>query len=245
MRNNAGVSPRSLARVTRYILKNYKAACLAVVLGIIVCALATLAGTLFMQSLIDDYIAPMLLQASPDYAPLGRALVTLAAVLLVGVRLVGLTPYVVLSGSMEPTYPTGSLIYVRDVEPTEVEVGDPITFVLNEELTVATHRVVEVNETDGWFRTKGDANDAPDGSPVLFENLIGEPVFCIPKLGYLTNFLTNPPGMYLGWSAVVILLILLFAPDLLKWADKQDQKPRGKREAHGTSDDGGTPKGSK
>ena len=171
--------------------------------------------------------------------------VVAAAVLLVGVRLVGLTPYVVLSGSMEPTYPTGSLIYVRDVEPTEVEVGDPITFVLNEELTVATHRVVEINETDGWFRTKGDANDAPDGSPVLFENLIGEPVFCIPKLGYLTNFLTNPPGMYLGWSAVVILLILLFAPDLLKWADKQDQKPRGKCEAHGTSDDGGTPKGSK
>ena len=55
MRNNAGASLRSLARVTRYILKNYKAACLAVVLGIIVCALATLAGTLFMQSLIDDY----------------------------------------------------------------------------------------------------------------------------------------------------------------------------------------------
>ena len=171
--------------------------------------------------------------------------VVAAAVLLVGVRLVGLTPYVVLSGSMEPTYPTGSLIYVRDVEPAEVEVGDPITFVLDEELNVATHRVVEVNETDGWFRTKGAANDAPDGSPVLFENLIGEPVFCIPKLGYLTNFLTNPPGMYLGWSAVVILLILLFAPDLLKWADKQDQKPRGKRQAHGTSDDGGTPKGSK
>ena len=85
MRNNAGAGLRSLARVTRYILKNYKAACLAVMLGIIVCALATLAGTLFMQSLIDDYIAPMLLQASPDYAPLGRALVTLAAVLLVGV----------------------------------------------------------------------------------------------------------------------------------------------------------------
>ena len=85
MRNNTGAGLRSLARVTRYILKNSQAACLAVMLGIIVCALATLAGTLFMQSLIDDYIAPMLLQASPDYAPLGRALVTLAAVLLVGV----------------------------------------------------------------------------------------------------------------------------------------------------------------
>lgn len=90
------------------------------------------------------------------------------AVLLVGVRLVGLTPYVVLSGSMEPTYPTGALIYVKDVK-----VGDPITFVLNEELTVATHRVIEVNTADGWFRTQGDDNDSPDGSPVLFENLIG------------------------------------------------------------------------
>ena len=95
------------------------------------------------------------------------------AVLLVGVRLVGLTPYVVLSGSMEPTYPTGALIYVKDVKPQDVKGGDPITFVLNEELTVATHRVIEVNTADGWFRTQGDANDSPDGSPVLFENLIG------------------------------------------------------------------------
>ena len=80
------------------------------------------------------------------------------AVLLVGVRLVGLTPYVVLSGSMEPTYPTGALIYVKDVKPQDVKVGDPITFVLNEELTVATHRVIEVNTADGWFRT-GDLGE--------------------------------------------------------------------------------------
>lgn len=62
----------------------------------------------------------------------------LLAVLLVGVRLVGLQPYTVLSGSMEPTYHTGSLIYVKEVEPEEVKVGQPITFVLNEDLVVAT-----------------------------------------------------------------------------------------------------------
>ena len=41
------------------------------------------------------------------------ALVVILAILLVGVRVIGLTPYVVLSGSMEPTYHTGSLIYVK------------------------------------------------------------------------------------------------------------------------------------
>lgn len=166
------------------------------------------------------------------------------AVLLVGVRLVSLTPYVVLSGSMEPTYPTGSLIYVKDVEPQDVKVGDPITFVLNEDLTVATHRVVEVNETDGWFRTKGDANDSPDGSPVLFENLIGVPQFCIPKLGFLTDFLTHAPGMYVGWSVIAVLLILLFTPELLKWAEESDKKATAKK-AGKADDAGGTPKGSK
>ena len=68
--------------------------------------------------------------------------VVILAVLLVGVRLVGFDVYTVLSGSMEPTYHTGSLIYVRDAEPADIEVGDPITFVLDENLTVATHRVI-------------------------------------------------------------------------------------------------------
>ena len=45
------------------------------------------------------------------------SLVVILAILLVGVRVVGLTPYVVLSGSMEPTYHTGSLIYVKKVDP--------------------------------------------------------------------------------------------------------------------------------
>ena len=172
------------------------------------------------------------------------AVVVLAAVLLAGVRLVGLTPFVVLSGSMEPTYPTGSLIYVKQTAPEDVEVGDPITFVLNEDLTVATHRVVEINEEEGWFRTKGDANDTADGSPVLFENLIGVPQFCIPKLGYLSNFLTNPPGMYIGWSVVIVVLILFFMPDILRWADKPDKKSAGRADGSG-DDPGGTPKGRK
>lgn len=54
-------------------------------------------------------------------------LVVLLAVLLVGARLVGLQVFTVLSGSMEPTYHTGSLIYVKKVDPLTIKEGQPIT----------------------------------------------------------------------------------------------------------------------
>ena len=58
------------------------------------------------------------------------ALVVLLALLLVGARVVGLQVFTVLSGSMEPTYHTGSLIYVKKVDPYTIEEGQPITFML-------------------------------------------------------------------------------------------------------------------
>ena len=54
----------------------------------------------------------------------------LLAVALAAPRVLGLTPFVVLSGSMEPTYPVGSLVYVRSVDASELRVGDPVTFTL-------------------------------------------------------------------------------------------------------------------
>ena len=61
-----------------------------------------------------------------------------------GVRLVGLTPYAVLSGSMEPQYPVGSLIYVKDADPSSVEVGQAITFRQGSG-TLVTHQVYEID----------------------------------------------------------------------------------------------------
>ena len=98
------------------------------------------------------------------------ALVVLLALLLVGARLFGLQVYTVLSGSMEPTYHTGSLIYVKKVDPYTIRDGQVITFMLDEN-TIATHRVVGVvpDEEDSTvvrFRTKGDANETEDGGLV-------------------------------------------------------------------------------
>ena len=160
-------------------------------------------------------------------------LVVLLAVALVGVRLVGLTPYVVLSGSMEPTYHTGSLIYVKKVDPFTIEPGTPITFMMDED-TIATHRVVGVvpDEEDSTvirFRTKGDANDAEDGTLVHYKNVIGTPVFSIPYLGYVSDYITNPPGMYIGFTVLGVIILMLFAPDLLRAADKADKKAEEKK----------------
>lgn len=157
------------------------------------------------------------------------AAVVILALLLVGVRLVGLQVFTVLSGSMEPTYHVGALIYVKKVDPMELEAGDVITFMLDED-TVATHRVVEVvpDEEDPSvirFRTKGDANDNVDGGLVHYKNVLGTPVFTIPMLGYLASYIQNPPGTYVAISAGAVLLLLVFLPDLFT----QEEKPRRKR----------------
>ena len=167
------------------------------------------------------------------------AIVVILALLLVGARLVGLQVFTVLSGSMEPTYHVGSLIYVKNVDPYELESGDVITFMLDED-TVATHRIVEVvpDEDDSAvvrFKTKGDANDAEDGSLVHYKNVIGSPVFTIPQLGYVANYIQNPPGTYIAISAGAILLLLVFLPDLFGGEDEKEKntkrkKKRGKHE---------------
>ncbi|MDO5411521.1 MAG: signal peptidase I [Lachnospiraceae bacterium] len=165
------------------------------------------------------------------------AAVVVVAVLLTGVRLVGLTPYAILSGSMEPEYPVGALIYVKKVDPLSIEVGDNITFVLNEDLVVATHQVYEINPDKQCFYTQGiankdaDGNIIHDGSPVHFNNLIGKPIFCIPGMGYFADYVTKPPGMYLAASAALIILLMTFVPDWIEKADEADKKKAAEKEA--------------
>lgn len=139
----------------------------------------------------------------------------LCAVFLMGSRLLGFKVYTVLSGSMEPVYSEGDLLYVKAVKVDTIKEGDPITFILNEDLVVATHRVVRIDAENQRFYTKGDANEIEDSDPVHFNNVIGVPKFSIPKLGYVSNFVQNPPGMYITIAAGAVLIILVFLPDML------------------------------
>ena len=155
----------------------------------------------------------------------------LLAVALVGVRLFGFQVFSVLSGSMEPEYHVGSLIYVKEVDYHELKSGDVITFMLSEDL-VATHRIVDVypdqdDPTVLRYQTKGDANEAPDGTLVHYKNVIGTPVFTIPYLGYVADFIQKPPGTYAAIAIGAVLLALMFLPDLFR---EEEPKKRGKYE---------------
>lgn len=165
------------------------------------------------------------------------SLVVLLALLLVGARLFGLQVFTVLSGSMEPTYHTGSLIYVKKVDPYTIQNGQVITFMLDED-TIATHRVVGIvpDEEDASvirFRTKGDANETEDGGLVHYKNVIGTPVFTIPYLGYVASYIQHPPGMYVAIAAGAVLLMLTFLPDIFAPEEKSEteseEKPKRRR----------------
>lgn len=137
------------------------------------------------------------------------SVVVVLAVLLAGIRLIGFTPYTVLSGSMEPAYHVGSIIYVMKVDPAELKLGDPVTFRLAGS-TVATHRIVEVlNEGTPQlaFRTKGDANQVVDGVTPA-SAIIGKPVFTVPYLGYISSFIQKPQGLLcvVGTGAAVLAI---------------------------------------
>ena len=145
-------------------------------------------------------------------------LVIAFAFLLVGVKLFGLEPYTVISGSMEPEYHVGSLIYVKKTSVEELEINMPITYTMNGGVVV-THRIIEIikDESTGQVKyiTKGDANKDADGTPVTFDRIIGRPVMHIPLLGYVSHFVQNPPGVYIVIMVLAMLVLLTFMPDIL------------------------------
>lgn len=163
-------------------------------------------------------LSPKLKKAWNVFTTILVSLVVLFAVLLVGVRVFGVQVYAVISGSMEPDYPVGCLIYVKQADETEVGVDQVVTFALADG-TVATHRIVRMDEEKRLIYTQGDANDDED-APFSYDNLIGKPVFMIPLLGYVAFFIQHPPGSYIAISISLILLILVFLPDLFKTEKK-------------------------
>ncbi|MEZ0580027.1 signal peptidase I [Nocardioides sp. MH1] len=122
------------------------------------------------------------------------AVVVLAAAVVVP-RLTGATPYTVMTGSMRPHYPPGTLVVVKPVPVEDVRTGDVITYQLRSgEPAVVTHRVVEVGadlDGDVSLTTQGDANDVPDAAPVRPVQVKGRLWYALPYLGYANNLVTG------------------------------------------------------
>ncbi|PSJ94312.1 signal peptidase I [Brevibacillus fortis] len=112
---------------------------------------------------------------------------------------------VVLSGSMAPTFDTGSIVAVKPVNFGDIKQGDIVTFKNEDDLTI-THRVVEV--TGQGLITRGDANNGNDTMPVTQDRLIGQVEFYVPLLGYLIEFIRSKVGMlvFLGVPGIYLIV---------------------------------------
>ena len=151
-------------------------------------------------------------------------LTVLCAVFLVGSRLMGHQVYTVISGSMEPIYNVGDLIYVKEVDVNTIKIGDDITYIMNKEGVISTHRVIGIDAETQHFQTKGINNNTVD-TPVHFKNVLGVPQFRIRYLGYVANFIQNPPGTYITIAVGAVLILLVFLPDFLPKKKAEQETP--------------------
>lgn len=157
------------------------------------------------------------------------AAIVMTAVFLVAAKLFGWHLFSVDSASMAPQYPVDALVVVRRVEPETIRSGDVITFVLNEEGVLATHRVTRVNSADQTFTTKGDANDREDAAPVRWENVVGKAVFGIPWLGKPMRFLSAAETRPFLIAALAVLFGASLIWDIVLGRKNRRRSKCGKR----------------
>ena len=137
------------------------------------------------------------------------------AVILIGPNLLGMKSLAVLSGSMEPKIPVGSIVIIYDVEPDELQTGDVITYNLGGG-TLVTHRVVEVDVDNQSIITKGDANEVEDGAPVSFSQVVGKMKMHVPYLGYISIYIQTPLGIVAACGVLIVVILLTFLPEVFK-----------------------------
>lgn len=119
------------------------------------------------------------------------AAILIALATIIVPKLLGATPYTVLTASMEPTMSPGTLAIVQPIDTAEIGVGDVITYqIAPGRPEVSTHRVVGINANSGGghtFITQGDANSQPDAEPVLPVQVRGAVAYSVPWLGHINS----------------------------------------------------------
>lgn len=120
------------------------------------------------------------------------------------VDLFGYTPFIISSGSMQPSLRVYDIVVVKKISENEISVGDIITF-FDADGAIVTHRVAAILSEDGktYYTTKGDANNVVDPEPTVYENIIGRYGFAIAGGGRFVVAVTSPAGI----SVFVLLFV--------------------------------------
>lgn len=143
--------------------------------------------------------------------------IILACIPLTVPRLMGYQIYTVVTGSMKPEIPIGSMVYVKSIAPKDVKEKDVIAFYGGRDANaIITHRVVSNNSVTGQIITKGDANATEDMNPVSYSEVIGVVEYTIPKAGELAQIFTSSQGKIAAACIVGLSVILHVAASLFE-----------------------------
>lgn len=149
-------------------------------------------------------------------------LLILLCIPLIIPRWMGYEIYTVISGSMEPEIPVGSLVLIGHMEASEVSPDDVIAFYGGHDSSaIVTHRVIENRVVMGEFITKGDANKGNDMNPVDYDEFIGRVELSLPYLGMIAQRFTTLKGKITA-GCVIGAALLLYA--LSSVFDRRDYK---------------------
>lgn len=159
---------------------------------------------------------------------LGPAFVALSlvafGVLALGPRTGRYQTATVLTASMRPTMPEGSMVVTTPVHPADLRVGDVITYRIPvEDRRIVTHRIVEIHQPGPTpvVRTKGDANNGVDPwTARLTGGTVWKARGAVPKVGYATVWLRDPRLRPLLVLFVPFVLAALWLKDI--WAKDDD-----------------------
>lgn len=143
-------------------------------------------------------------------------------------RLAGATPYTVLTGSMTPDYPPGTLVVVRPVEARDLRIGQVVTWqVESGRATVVTHRVIGTRVgRDGELEviTKGDANAVAD-PPVRAVQVRGRLWYAVPHLGRVNHLITGHQRQYAVWLVAALLVAYALRMFALSHRQRRSTRP--------------------
>jgi signal peptidase len=118
------------------------------------------------------------------------------AILIVIPRALGAIPLTVLTQSMEPILPPGTLIVDQPVKASQVHLGDVVTYqIASGKPDVITHRVVRISmssEGNETFTFKGDNNAYADAKPVIPAQIKGRVVYSVPWIGFVSLWMNGP-----------------------------------------------------
>ena len=130
--------------------------------------------------------------------------ILLMAAGLMGVRAFGITPYVVPADMEGLPWSAGALLYVRQEQPETLQPGDTIAYVTDSDLSLEGGVIGSVDTERRFFYV--------EGAPVYWDNVLGQPLWGIDGLGYVSGYISRPPGLYLVLGAAVVLALLCIFP---------------------------------